>query len=362
MLVDKLLFISIILIKINVEISSFIETNCGDDINNNPPRIIKPISNNKRSLQDLNNTDINIFLDLTYIEQGIIDYNLIDYRSIIIDSFNSVVQILKSLLKVIIRNCFLIYDNDFDDFGFVDWDKEKFGLNSSKNYFSSCDFDLDLFILSRFFEQSELINKNISLLKSSILFLGLTGQVVAGQILLNPNELIQNIKKKNFEEYFKSTLLHNFIHLLGFHHWIIDNIYPHYIYKETDIYGNERKYINSTRVVNIAKKYFNCSNIKGVEIENQDTSLHWESRILLGELMTVSTLGIDEVLSEFTLAFLEDTGLYKANYYTGGLMQYGRNKGCKFINEKCVQDNKIDSKFENEFFNLNSNYIKWKTK
>ena len=68
MLVDKLLFISIILIKINVEISSFIETNCGDDINNNPPRIIKPISNNKRSLQDLNNTDINIFLDLTYIE------------------------------------------------------------------------------------------------------------------------------------------------------------------------------------------------------------------------------------------------------------------------------------------------------
>ena len=137
---------------------------------------------------------------------------------------------------------------------------------------------------------------------------------------------------KNFEEYFKSTLLHNFIHLLGFHNWIINNIYPHYIYKEKDIYGIERKYINSTRVVCVAKKYFNCSNIKGVEIENQDTSLHWESRILLGELMTVSTLGVDEVLSEFTLAFLEDTGLYKVNYYTGGLMKNGRNKGCKYIN------------------------------
>ena len=73
--------------------------------------------------------------------------------------------------------------------------------------------------------------------------------------------------------------------------------------------------------------------------------------------MTVSTLGIDEVLSEFTLAFLEDTGLFIANYYTGGLMQYGRNKGCKFINEKCVQDNKIDSKFENEFFNLVIYYL-----
>ena len=232
---SRFIFISIILIKINIEICGITTNNCGDDIKNNPPRIIKPFSNNKRSLQDLNNTDINIFLDLTYIEQGIIDYNLIEYRSIIINSFNSIVQILKSLLKVVYRNCFLIYDNDFDDYGFSDWDKEKFGLNSSKNYFSSCDFDLDLFILSRFFEQSELINKNISLLKSSILFLGLTGQVVAGQILLNPNELIQNIKKKNFEEYFKSTLLHNFIHLLGFHHWIINNIYPHYIYKEKDV-------------------------------------------------------------------------------------------------------------------------------
>ena len=73
--------------------------------------------------------------------------------------------------------------------------------------------------------------------------------------------------------------------------------------------------------------------------------------------MTVSTLGIDEVLSEFTLSFLEDTGLFIVNYYTGGLMQYGRNKGCKFIQEKCVQNGKINSKFENEFFNLNYNDI-----
>ena len=58
----------------------------------------------------------------------------------------------------------------------------------------------------------------------------------------------------------------------------------------------------------------------------------------------------EQVISEFTLAILEDIGYYKANYYTGGLMRYGKNKGCYFVNEKCVNDFEINSNFENEFF------------
>ena len=58
------------------------------------------------------------------------------------------------------------------------------------------------------------------------------------------------------------------------------------------------------------------------------------------------------VISEFTLALLEDSGYYKANYYTGGLMRYGKNKGCKFLKETCVDRTiyEIDPKFENEFY------------
>ena len=89
-------------------------------------------------------------------------------------------------------------------------------------------------------------------------------------------------------------------------------------YKDPEIL---RKYIKSPRVVNVAKKYFNCSDIKGVELEDQNNELHWESRILLGEIMTIEGYEPEQVLSEFTLAFLEDLGYYKANYYTGGLMQ-----------------------------------------
>ena len=66
----------------------------------------------------------------------------------------------------------------------------------------------------------------------------------------------------------------------------------------------------------------------------------------------------EKVISEFTLALLEDTGYYKANYYTEGLMRYGKNKGCDFIQNKCVDfSSQINPYFENEFFDsIHSDY------
>ncbi len=34
-------------------------------------------------------------------------------------------------------------------------------------------------------------------------------------------------------------------------------------------------------------------------------------------------------------------------------MKYGKNKGCEFLNSKCVNDNKINVSFTNEFFEMN---------
>ena len=51
------------------------------------------------------------------------------------------------------------------------------------------------------------------------------------------------------------------------------------------------------------------------------------------------------VISEFTLALLEDTGYYKANYYTGGLMRYGKGKGCDFIKKRCVNSSQFSKAF-----------------
>ena len=66
----------------------------------------------------------------------------------------------------------------------------------------------------------------------------------------------------------------------------------------------------------------------------------------------------EQVISEFTLALLEDSGYYKPNYYTGGLMRYGKNKGCAFLTEKCLDKttHKTNEKFENEFYDTLNKY------
>ena len=43
----------------------------------------------------------------------------------------------------------------------------------------------------------------------------------------------------------------------------------------------------------------------------------------------------EQVIFEFTLALLEDTGFYEVNYYTGGLMRFGGNTGCVFFKKNC---------------------------
>ena len=108
-------------------------------------------------------------------------------------------------------------------------------------------------------------------------------------------------------------------------------------------------YIKTPKVLEIAKKYFNCSSITGLPLENQNENelALWDARYLLGDLMSSRSINqknfVDLVLSEFTLALLEDSGWYQIYYYTGGLMRFGKHKGCDFLNEIC------SPKFKNEF-------------
>ena len=53
---------------------------------------------------------------------------------------------------------------------------------------------------------------------------------------------------------------------------------------------------------------------------------------------------------DFTLALLEDSGWYLANYYTGGLMRFGKNRGCKFLNKDCYNFERKE--YRCEFFHF----------
>ncbi len=173
---------------------------------------------------------------------------------------------------------------------------------------------------------------------------------------ISDNRYTDNIN--NLEYY----LIYYFIQFLGFSYENFENfpdkekVYVTLYDSKTELNTN---YIITQKVIDIAKKYYNCPDITGIPLENQNENniAAWDARYLLGDIMSSYTITNDEffeftsdlVISEFTLALLEDSGWYKANYYTGGLMRFGKNKGCDFLNNKCSPE------FNNEFCEYDEN-------
>lgn len=71
----------------------------------------------------------------------------------------------------------------------------------------------------------------------------------------------------------------------------------------------------------------------GTEAENiagASGGSHWERRVLGNEAITAS-IGSDPRYSYFTLALLEESGWYKANYSMASPLDAGKNRGCSYV-------------------------------
>ena len=160
---------------------------------------------------------------------------------------------------------------------------------------------------------------------------------IVGIILLNNN--LNN--KKDLEYFIKNSLFHEFFHILGF------NIL---FFEGRSFTENNATYIKSDKLLEKAKIHFGCKSMKGLRLENQGEKgtigSHWDSRFMQGELM-ISEDYSEVVLSDMTLAFLEDLGYYQVNYFTGGLFRFGKNQGCSFLEKECVYSG--GTLFSNEF-------------
>jgi hypothetical protein len=55
---------------------------------------------------------------------------------------------------------------------------------------------------------------------------------------------------------------------LGFLQSYFKDVY-HNIFSRVDDYGIMRTYINSSKVIEVAKKYYNCPDVDGIELEDQ---------------------------------------------------------------------------------------------
>jgi len=146
----------------------------------------------------------------------------------------------------------------------------------------------------------------------------------------------QNIdfSQNNIDVYMKNVLLHEITHIL---------IFSPGIYTSLGLNNtlNGVNYITSQNVLARAREHFNCQTLPGVPLESQGgtgtVSSHWESRYMLGDYM-VSTDFPDSAISDITLALFEDSGFYKVNYYSGGLFKFGKNEGCGFFSQKCIEN------------------------
>lgn len=177
-----------------------------------------------------------------------------------------------------------------------------------------------------------------------------SGKPVAGVI-----GFTQNFKfdKSNWLEYNTYLAFHEMTHIFVFNDILFEyfrdssgNRIPlNKIMDSSIVNGLPRRRIITPKVIDAAKKHYNCDSIDGVELENQGgqgtSGSHWEARIMLTDYMIGQSYD-DVTISEITLALYEDSGWYKVNYYTGGLFRFGKGAGCGFLNSKCVFDEKAN--------------------
>ena len=310
--------------------------------------------NKLRKTSDNNNYEpIRIHCDFSYLKyqaQKNTNLNLITIENEIEKSIEASIKIIKKLINVhpLSYPINKITVDDLTKWGFDSNFFDKLLLTNGDGV------NADLVILLKFIESDEtnlLLDNEIASISNKFILDRITNRPIVGVIYINTNI---NINIGNIGIYLKYIFLHEITHILGFYYDLF-KYYPEGIEKTIKTEkekrtGVEKKFIITPKVVSFAKKYFGCNEINGVELENQHNLpwSHWEARILLGELMTSSSYTPEQVISEFTLALLEDSGWYKVNYFTGGLMRFGKNKGCNFLKTDCENDY-LESNFKYEF-------------
>ena len=304
-----------------------------------------------RKLENENDsfTKIRIYIDKTYINKNIVNSETLN---IVLNSLEKCVKSIEELIKV----------KRLDKIQFTESEISKLGLNSSDinpNLLQTgTGIYADLIIFPKFIDFPSSSQMTLAIGKP-LIFEPLTNRPIGAILSINKN--LPTIP--NSQSYLESVLIHQITHILGFIYEIFDKfqIGLSNVIK-TDIEPRTyktKKFIISPKVVEYAKKYFNCPNITGVELEdlggydNYNHS-HWEARILLGEYMNSEVYTPEQAISIFTLALLEDSGWYRTNLYTGGLMRFGKYQGCAFLNEDCEVKNISKNKFKNDLFPLSA--------
>lgn len=116
---------------------------------------------------------------------------------------------------------------------------------------------------------------------------------------------------------------------------------------EFAVASNGQRYatIVTPKVRTVARNQFDCQSVSGGQLENQPsgsdscTGDHWDERLFYPEALSGVISPTTNILSAITLALMEDTGWYKANYTQCRSSPWGLGAGCDFVTEPCLVPN-----------------------
>jgi len=123
--------------------------------------------------------------------------------------------------------------------------------------------------------------------------------------------------------------------------------------------GNRYFEIVTPTIRRIVQNHFNCPRMKGARLENQPTSAdcfgsHFDEMLHYTEIMGAVFSQSVNILSPLTLALLEDSGWYRANYRSDyvQISMFGHGAGCDFVENKCIDARgNVPDVFEEHFCN-----------
>ncbi|ESL05225.1 surface protease GP63 [Trypanosoma rangeli SC58] len=145
---------------------------------------------------------------------------------------------------------------------------------------------------------------------------------------------------------------HEMAHALGFTE---ESIGSKSITSEEGVRGVRRKMVTGENVKARAVAHFNCSSLKGMELENDDDAgvhrkmLHWEERSARDELMA-PTVGAG-YYTALTLAVFADLGYYRVDWSMAEPMSWGNSTGCDFLTKKCKDTHDLAKTYPHMFCN-----------
>ena len=311
---------------------------------------------------DDNFHDLNIYVDTLNIDDIL---NTKPYKNILLSAVNNAKDRLESLFRIYDGTNPIVGNETIKSFGIEKWNEDLIGDKLEEKVKGMFFQGYSYILWFKYASDSELedMGDKIALAKPVIIDHS-CGQPEVGIITLKPNYDYSQLSPDYLEKY----LFHLLTHLLAFDYKILQDIQFEDVIEEEEIGEDEYKYyIKSNRVIQFAKKYYNCYEegneleIRKIEIiKEENGNLHWPSRLLLGDYMTDFIYPEEQVISQFTLALFEDLKYLKLkNKYTGGLMRFGKGKGCNFVKKRCIGDG---LQFENEFYypdenGMNTEYI-----